>query len=311
MGERKHTIVCIFDPKSPRITAFNIHEWISETLQLEQDDLSMIQIDGPRRLVYIKFSNLDKMKQIVSTSRVQYEYKHENCEISKVHIEQAGMGIRNARIANLPPEVSDSVITNELTKYGEIKDITEEKWSRIYRYPVSNGIKLVTMNLRGHIPSYISIGNTKVMMSYEGQPVTCYGCNSVGHQFIDCPQRKYSGQRTQPTGTITRSDVVQQNTHASREEPANGINTQGNVATGSDREETDNVLENIHKEDQTIPIHNEAILSSSDVGGCCVDEPMEEHGREGGQPSQAKPSQAKPSQAKPSQAKPRQAKPKF
>jgi hypothetical protein len=184
------------------------------------------------------------------------------------------MGIRKVRIANLPPEVSDSVITKALTKYGEIKDITKEKWSRIYRYPISNGIKLVTMNLREHIPSYMSIGNTKVMMSYEGQLVTCYGCNSVGHQFIDCPQRKYRGQRTQPTGTITWSDIVQQqNTHASREEPANGINTQGNVATGSDREEPDNVLENIHKEDQKIPIHNEAILSSSDIVGAVLRSP--------------------------------------
>jgi hypothetical protein len=32
--------------KSPRISAFNIHEWIYEKLHLPEEDLNMIQIDG-------------------------------------------------------------------------------------------------------------------------------------------------------------------------------------------------------------------------------------------------------------------------
>jgi hypothetical protein len=31
MSERQNNWVCIFDLKSPRITAFQIHEWIYET----------------------------------------------------------------------------------------------------------------------------------------------------------------------------------------------------------------------------------------------------------------------------------------
>jgi hypothetical protein len=66
MSERQNTIVCMFDIKSPRISAFNIHEWILETLKLAEEDLCMIQIDGPRRHVYIKFKNSEQVHTVLN-----------------------------------------------------------------------------------------------------------------------------------------------------------------------------------------------------------------------------------------------------
>ena len=37
-GERKNTIVCSFDLRSPRITAFEIHECLYESLKLHEQD---------------------------------------------------------------------------------------------------------------------------------------------------------------------------------------------------------------------------------------------------------------------------------
>ena len=53
MGDRQNTIVCIFDHKSPRITAYQTHEWLHEAMHLQEDDVRMIQIEGPQRRVYI------------------------------------------------------------------------------------------------------------------------------------------------------------------------------------------------------------------------------------------------------------------
>ena len=110
MGERENKIVCNFYMRSPRITAFNIHEWIHTQLRLQEDDIRLIQIDGPRRRVYIKFVSADRMQSILQDIKGQQEYKHDNGEISIVKVELAGMGVRRVREAGLPPEVKEPVM---------------------------------------------------------------------------------------------------------------------------------------------------------------------------------------------------------
>jgi hypothetical protein len=107
-----------------------VHEWIFETLKLEEEDLRMIQIDGPKRHVYIKFNDEDKMLNVIRETEGEREYKHETGEITTVKIEPAGMGLRGIRLANLPPEVSPRIIMNVLMWYGEVKEIKDELWSR-------------------------------------------------------------------------------------------------------------------------------------------------------------------------------------
>jgi hypothetical protein len=57
-------MMCSFDPRSPKITAYNTHEWIHDNLQLEKDDVRMIQIDGPRRRVYIQLSSEEHIQEV-------------------------------------------------------------------------------------------------------------------------------------------------------------------------------------------------------------------------------------------------------
>ena len=139
MTDRQITIICAFDQRSPRITAYHIHEWIHEKLRLEEDEISMIQIDGPRRRVFIKFTNGVRMQRLLQDTAGTQEFKHETGELSQVNIWIAWMGIRKVRIANLPSEVPDRTIRDNLSKYGEMKDIKEELWTKAYSYKVSKG----------------------------------------------------------------------------------------------------------------------------------------------------------------------------
>jgi len=61
MSERQNTVICTFDHKSPRISAFDTHEWILEHLHVPENAVNMIQIGGPRRQVYIKFAELQRL----------------------------------------------------------------------------------------------------------------------------------------------------------------------------------------------------------------------------------------------------------
>ena len=86
----------------------------------------------------------------------------------------AGMGTKWVRLANLPLETPDEAVRLAFSTYGEIKEIQEERWSRAYRYQVANGIRVVLIALTKHIPSHMTIAGNRVLVSYEGQPTTCY-----------------------------------------------------------------------------------------------------------------------------------------
>jgi hypothetical protein len=148
MAERQKTLTCVFDQKSPRVSAFEIHEWIHDQLRIQEHEVQMLQIDGPRRQVFIKMKQCNELHRIMQETNGLKEYKHSNGEISQVRIEMAGLGTKHIRIANLPQEVPEEPIRIALAQYGDIKSIQEESWSKAYRYAVSYGIKIVTVALK-------------------------------------------------------------------------------------------------------------------------------------------------------------------
>ena len=120
MGERQNTILCTFDLKSPHISAYDIHEWIYVQLRLEDNEVLMVQTDGPQRRVYIKLRDNDRL-QVLHLIGGQAEYRHTNGEVSMVRVETVGLGTRRVRIVNLPPEVPEEVIRTTMARYRRNK----------------------------------------------------------------------------------------------------------------------------------------------------------------------------------------------
>jgi len=85
MEERQNTIGCAFDPSIPRITAHQIHDWIYESLRLTESDIRMIQIDVPRRRVYMKFHSSDRPYSVLQATEGCVEFFHDNGGLSFVH----------------------------------------------------------------------------------------------------------------------------------------------------------------------------------------------------------------------------------
>jgi hypothetical protein len=261
MNTRQHTIVCIFDTRSPRITALQVHEWIYKHLKLPEDEVRMIQIDGPGRKVFIKFHNETQAQNLLQSTKGQMQYQHENGEWYNVYIEHAGMGTKRIRIANLPPEIPNNNIRDTLATYGEVLEIVEENWSKTYRYAVSNGIRVAITRLKKHIPSNLVIAGNKVIITYENQPMTCYGCNDIGHQTHECPKRRLTyEQQTQRTKT-TWADVL-----TNRIPQQHKIITQNNQTAG-DNTIPDDLPETMHTQNPTIEHHIVDNIKQDKTGG--------------------------------------------
>jgi hypothetical protein len=84
MSEKQNTIVCAFDPQSTRITAYDIHDSIYETVCLQENEVAMVQVDGTRRHVYIKFQENQRTQEILTATNAHGKFRHTNGEILKV-----------------------------------------------------------------------------------------------------------------------------------------------------------------------------------------------------------------------------------
>jgi hypothetical protein len=80
MSGRQNTIVCSFDQRGPRLSAFEIHEWIGETMALNEDEVLLVQVDGTKRQVFIKFREYTKMHDIFQSLQGGATIRHSNGE---------------------------------------------------------------------------------------------------------------------------------------------------------------------------------------------------------------------------------------
>jgi hypothetical protein len=70
MEERQNNLVCTFDPQNDRISAYEIHKWIHEQLNVAEPTVTMIQIDGQRRQLFIKSVDLQYVQEVLRTKNV-------------------------------------------------------------------------------------------------------------------------------------------------------------------------------------------------------------------------------------------------
>jgi len=86
----------------------------------------MIQSDGIKRHIFLKFVGYTYMQNILQSTKRSVEYRHVAGKISIVRLEVTGMGMRHIRIASLPTEVTEGNIRAAFTSYGETASIQDE-----------------------------------------------------------------------------------------------------------------------------------------------------------------------------------------
>jgi hypothetical protein len=71
-------------------------------MRLNDQEVTMVQIAGPKRRVYNKFWDNGRMQDVLQSTGGQLEYRHTNGELSTVRISTAGMGCREYVLLTSP-----------------------------------------------------------------------------------------------------------------------------------------------------------------------------------------------------------------
>ena len=226
----------------------------------------MVQMDGPKRHVYIKFRDNNRLLGVLHLTGGQAEYRHTKWGNIDLRLETAGLGMRKVRIANLPPEVPDAVIRTVLSSYREVQGVQAETWSRAYRYTVANGIRIASVTLTKHIPSHITMAGNRVLVSYEGQPMTFYGCKRTGHLYQACPMRWRTERKATAKQATSWVDVAANGAGGSRKDREVAENGAQHIIPTEHAEKIYAEVSEDLSDDRRLPQEDEQELLNNTIG---------------------------------------------
>lgn len=76
--------LCYFEKASPRITVYEMHEYIQDKLEVEKENIQIIQSDRTKRQVYVKFYTAHKVNEFLNRTNGHMYYEHTNGMVSQV-----------------------------------------------------------------------------------------------------------------------------------------------------------------------------------------------------------------------------------
>ena len=85
--------------------------------------------------------------------------------------------------------MTETHITNVFSNYGDVKKIQEELGSEAYRFNMKSCVRIIDKETYSITQK---IGHCS-LISYEGQPMTCFRCNEQGHRINECPRKRIPG----------------------------------------------------------------------------------------------------------------------
>ncbi|KAL9969479.1 hypothetical protein ACROYT_G021699 [Oculina patagonica] len=113
----------------------------------------------------------------------------------EVRLIEAEPSVRFVYLHHCPVEVSDAVVSECFSAYGEVLDIR----SCVYgTSDILTGSRILKMCLRDEIPSKLRVLRYPCRVWYRDQPLDCHICGKSGHRAANCPIRDKCRKCLQP-----------------------------------------------------------------------------------------------------------------
>ena len=183
-------------PQSP-IKPLTVHRFV-RTLNVTKDQVeALYHLPSPSNqfLVCLEFKKPNEYIDFMSTFAGQRElplHKEDGGAKIKVLFRDPNIHETFIRVNYVPLSMDLEVVKKRFSSFGMVNGIRWERYSTRSDsddwFPCRNGWVAIRMDLAQSIPSYIQLGNTKVFVTYSGQPQTCRKCDESGHFAEECPK---------------------------------------------------------------------------------------------------------------------------
>lgn len=189
MRWKENSVEVRFRRDAPKISPNEIFDFISTVLKIDPlKDLKCLQQELQRRVISLTMSTEEKCGEVCRLDNGELLFTHANGDQTPVSLTMAGLSNTTVRVHDLPYGMPHQVVVAQLRNFGiPTSPMSFELWPCNGKTtPLSNGSRVVKINLDKHIPSYVMIGGTRAVVQYPGQPRTCARCGLTGHFVRDC-----------------------------------------------------------------------------------------------------------------------------
>lgn len=166
-GVRKNTLVIDFSVLPIRPEIGKVQSFLEKDIKLQYADVRSIQLHHLRNCVLIEMVSCEIAFRYQSDHNLKRTMLCNNKEFRiPVYVDCDAVTVR---VLDLSPSISDAAICENMLQFGEVISIRDEKWKH-YFPGMSNGVRVLRINLFRDIPSVITIQNEKTMVVYPNQP---------------------------------------------------------------------------------------------------------------------------------------------
>lgn len=182
---RKNTLVIYLSVLPVRPSAGIIKQFLDEKLKLDMASVKNLQLHTIRNCALIEMCSLEAAERIAAAHHLKHSIAAEKKNFNiPVYMEDCST---NVRIHDLPPGIPNSVVADHLKEYGKVKSVARELWKKFFP-GISNGVRMVRIELVKHIPSYIRITEQICTVTYRSQIATCRRCQRKAHPRKKCSE---------------------------------------------------------------------------------------------------------------------------
>ncbi len=218
---RKKTITLHFDPKEGgRPPAWDIYQCVL-SLGLIREDLEAVEEEFGSHRVHLKVkeasTSLDEYSELLKVR--DRKLRCEDGSERTVRATLSDQQVTTVRIRNLPLEVSDDKVREDLEEYGYVFEMKEEVYGASHPFArLKTGVRIVFMEIYVPIPNFIEIAGCQVYAEYFGQPRTCSICASTKHMRAKCPERGGRRREEQERESVVE-EIWSEDSYAAPERP--------------------------------------------------------------------------------------------